>query len=384
MATSAKLKLAHRISKGRATLTLAHDGAAATERPRRGLRLQTWGTASKARAFTRQAATLLGAGFPLDRVLSMTSALFGDDRVGAAIREVQARVREGERLATALAAHPHVFSEFYRGVIGAGERSGRLAEAFERLALYLERQAELRSKLLGALLYPAVMVIAGSGAVLMLLLVVIPRFALILGDVGGRLPWTAATLLKLSELAGTAAWGVLLAGAAGLGLLSAQRRKTAGRLTQDRWLLRLPIVGSLRARLATERVTRTLAGALAGGIPLLEALEIAGIASGDAAYRRALEGAAENVRRGESLAASLRGNGLFPELAVQMIAAGEDSGRLVPLLEHVANVYRSETEERLRSLVAVVEPAIIVVFGGLVGFVALALLQTIYGIGATF
>jgi type II secretory pathway component PulF len=130
-------------------------------------------------------------------------------------------------------------------------------------------------------------------------------------------------------------------------------------------------------------VARTLGGALAGGITLLEALAIAGDAAGDAALRRELELAGQGVRRGEALAQMLRRGGVFPALAVEMIAAGEESGRLVELLDHVAAAYRSETEQQLRSLVAVVEPAIIVVFGSLVGFVALALLQTIYGIGTT-
>lgn len=335
------------------------------------------------RAFTRQAGTLLRAGFPLDRVLSMTGDILPAGPLAEAIRNVQERVRHGESLAVALTAQPGFFNEFYRGVITAGERSGQLTEAFEGLADYLDTQAELRARLLGALLYPAIMVCAGSAAVLLLLLVVIPRFVVILADVGGQLPWTASALLSLADVAGSVWWVAAILAVCLGAAFRIQRRVPTGRLRQDQWLLRLPVLGSLRARLATERVTRTLASALGSGIRLLEALDIAGTAAGDAAFRRELNVAAEEIRRGERLSVVFERGGILPKLAVQMIAAGEESGRLVPMLEHVANVYRSETEQQLRSLVAVVEPAVIVVFGGLVGLVALALLQTIYGIGTT-
>ena len=383
METSAQPRIVSRVSGGRQTLSLA-----APDAPGRG----TWWTRpslwsgqdnARIRAFTRQVATLLLAGFTLDRALSIIGALLGDDRLGMVIRDVQERVRQGQRLASALAGHPRYFGELYRGVIAAGERSGQLAEAFQRLADHLDRQAELRSRLLGALLYPAIMVVAGSAAVLLLLLFVIPRFAVILGDVGGTLPWTASTLLWVGDIVSRGWWLAALGAVAGIAAVTLHRHTPIGRVVQDLWLVRLPIVGSLRARVATERVARTLAGALAGGIPLLEALDIVSDAAGDAAFRRELMLAAESVRRGEALSATLRRGRVVPELAIQMIAAGEESGRVVPLLEHVASAYRTETEQQLRSLVAVVEPVIIVLFGSLVAFVALALLQTIYGIGTT-
>lgn len=383
METSAQPRIVSRVSGGRQTLSLATPDATARSSWWRRSSLWSWQDSARTRAFTRQAATLLLAGFTLDRALSITGALLGDDRLGMVIRDIQERVRQGQRLVSALAEHPRCFGELYCGVIAAGERSGRLAEAFQRLADYLDRQAELRSRLLGVLLYPAIMVAAGSAAVLLLVLFVIPRFAVILGDVGGTLPWTASMLLWLADIVSKGWWLAALAGAAVIAAVTLHRQTATGRVVQDVWLLRLPVVGSLRARLATERVARTLAGALAGGIPLLEALDIAGDAAGDAAFRRELVLSVEGVRRGEPLSLTLRRGRVFPELAVQMIAAGEESGRVVPLLEHVASAYRTETEQQLRSLVAVVEPVIIVVFGGLVGFVALALLQTIYGIGTT-
>ncbi len=378
-----ELELISRAADGRRALALSDPRE--SERPGRRWRSLAglWKSGLDVRTFTRQVATLLRAGFTLDRAFSILGPLNDGRRLGNVIREVREEVRGGRALAAALAAHPRSFGEFYRGMVAAGERSGELAAAFERLALHLERGAELRSRLLGALLYPAIMVVAGSAAVVLLLLVVIPRFAVILGDVGGELPWTAVALIRIGELVESIWWlpaiGLPLAFAA----VAVHRRSPAGRIAQDRLLLRLPIVGPLRARLATERVARSLAGALAGGITLLTALEIASEAAGDAAIAEALEEARELVRRGESLSAALGKRRLVPELALQMIAAGEESGRLAPLLEHVAEAYRTETEGHLRSLVAVVEPAIIVVFGALVAFVALALLQTIYGIGST-
>jgi len=329
---------------------------------------------------TRQVATLMLAGFTLDRALSSAARVDGAG-VGQAFRDVQDGVRGGSPLAAALNRHPGHFGEFYRGMIAAGERSGTLAETFGRLADYLEHAAALRSRVMGALLYPAIMVVAGSLAVLLLLLFVIPRFAAILGDVGGQLPWSARTLVTLSEWVGSGWWVLVLVALATVLIISLHRRTETGRLAQDLWLLRIPGVGPLRARLATERVTRPLAGALGGGIPVLEALDIAGDAAADAAFRRELSRAGETVRRGEPLAVSLRRGGLFPNLAVEMIAAGEESGRLVEMLEHVAETYRGETDRQLRTLVSLVEPAVILLFGALVAFIALALLQTIYGVG---
>lgn len=384
MESSAQPRSVITAEAGRHVLSLT-DGEAASRGGRsRDRTLPSWGRASSVRVFTRQAATLLAAGFALDRVLSIVSDLLDDGAMGGVVEEVQAGVRQGQALATALASHPRFFGDFYRGVIAAGERSGALAGAFQRLAEYLDRQADLRSRLMGALMYPALMVGAGSVAVLVLLLFVIPRFALILGDIGGELPWTARTLIWLGNLVGAGWWiAVLLLGAA-VAAVRLQRQTESGRRIQDSLLHRVAIVGPLRGRLATERVARTVAGALHSGIPLLDALEIAAHAAADAAFRRELERAGEAVRRGERLSASLRRGRVVPELAVQMIAAGEESGRLGDLLDHVATAYRAETEQRLRNLVAVVEPAIIVVFGSLVGFVALALLQTVYGIGTSF
>ncbi len=339
---------------------------------------------SRTAAATRHIATLLQAGFTLDRALSTAASLYTGRRVGSVMLDVQDRVRAGSSLASALAEHPAMFGQFYRGLVAAGERSGRLAEAFGRLADHLDQQAELRSRLLSALLYPTIMVATGSAAVLLLLVYVIPRFAGIMGELGGELPWSAEAVLALSRLVGAGWWLAALAAVAGLGAVLVHRRTPAGRVAQDLWLLRLPVVGSVRGRLAAERSARALAGALSGGIPLVEALDIAADAAGDAAFRDHLSACSRSVQRGERLAAPLRRGGVFPELAVQMISAGEESGRLVPMLEHVASVYRRETERYLQTLVSLVEPLIIVVFGAAVGFVAVALLQTIYGIGTAF
>jgi general secretion pathway protein F len=326
-------------------------------------------------------ATLLEAGLTLDEALSFAATHLGGSGVGRAIRDVRERVRAGSTLATALARHPKIFDEFYRGVITAGERSGRLGESVSRLAEYLERQADLRSRVLNALAYPAIMVVVGSAAILMLLLFVIPRFATILGANGGELPWSAQALVTLSGFVGRWWWLAALATAGAVAAVVLHRATPRGRLRQDLWLLSMPLVGGLRSRLVTERVARALAGALAGGVHLMEALEIAGEAACDAAFCRELKLCAEGVRRGESLSAHWERGGVFPPLATQMLSAGETSGRLVPMLEHVAKVYGSETERHLRTLVALVEPLVIVLLGGAVAFVAIALLQTIYGIG---
>jgi type II secretory pathway component PulF len=326
----------------------------------------------------RSAATLLGAGLPLDRVLGFTAAHVGHADLSEALKQIRRSVQGGSSLADALVEHTRFFDPLFVATVSAGESSGALETVFERLAEHLEESAELRSQVRSALLYPGLMAIVGSLGVVILLGFVIPRFAAILSDVGGGLPFSTRLLMSASAVVTRGWWVWLLLGtAAAYGIPTALARPEVRR----RWhsaRLGLPWVGDLERKYVTARFARTLGLVLRSGIPVLPALKIARTSAGNMVIREELERAAAAVSEGSALAPALAST--LPPLAVQMIAVGEESGHLEDLCLRVADSYDSEIRRSLRTTVALIEPAMILLFGSLVGFVALAMLQAIYGI----
>jgi general secretion pathway protein F len=330
----------------------------------------------------RYLATLMDAGFPLDRALGSVSRVVARRDTAAAVLDVRDRVRGGARLDDALSAHPALFPRFAVGMVRAGERGGYLARSLDRLAVQMEREQALRARLISALIYPAVMVSVGAAAIVVLFAYVLPRFVVLLQDTGSGLPRSTALLLSLGQFAGQW-WGAMLLAPILLVLTIAGVRSTEqGRTAIDRVLLRLPVLGPLRQRAASTRLARTLSTLLGSGMPILPALEIAASSQADGAVAEAVLRAREEVRAGDRLAPALRRAGLFPFLFVQMVEVGEEGGRLPDMLERAAQSLENELERGLDRMMRLVEPVMILVFGGIVGFVALSLLQAIYGIRA--
>jgi type II secretory pathway component PulF len=330
----------------------------------------------------RYLATLMDAGFPLDRALAAVSRVVARRDTAAAVLDVRDRVRGGARLDDALAAHPSLFPRFAVGMVRAGERGGYLARSLDRLSVQLEREQALRARLAGALIYPATMVTVGAGAVGVLFAYVLPRFVTLLADTGSALPRSTAMLMAAGEFVGQWWWALLLAPVVAALALAAVRSSDDGRAAVDRVLLRLPLVGPLRQRVAGARLARTLATLLESGLPILPALEIAAASQADGAVAGEVLRAREEVRAGGRLAAALRRAGIFPFLFLQMVEVGEEGGRLHDMLERAAGTLEGELERGLDRMIRLVEPVMILFFGGVVGFVALSLLQAIYGIGA--
>ena len=297
-----------------------------------------------------------------------------------AVTDVRDRVRGGARLDDALAQHPRIFPRFAVGMVRAGERGGHLAQALDRLSVQLEREQALRARLTSSLIYPAVMVVVGAVALAVLFIYVLPRFVTLLEDTGSALPASTAMLLSVGSFVQRWWWAMMLAPVALALVVSAIRGTPEGRVGVDRVLLAMPIVGPLRRRIASARLARTLSTLLGSGLPILPALEIAAGSQADAAIAEEVLRAREEVRAGDRLGASLRRGGVFPFLFVQMVEVGEEGGRLPDMLERAAAAMEGELERGLERLMRLVEPAMIVLFGGLIGFVALSLLQAIYGI----
>jgi type II secretory pathway component PulF len=331
--------------------------------------------------WTRDAATLLEAGLPLDRMLAVTAQHATHEGLAEVLGQVRRSVQSGAGLADALAGHPRFFPSVLVAMVEAGEASGALETVFEQAAAHLEETAELRSQVQSSLLYPALMAVVASIGVAVLLLFVVPRFSVMLEEVGGRLPLTTQLLVTGSEL--LAGWWWLWLGltlAAGYGGYRAFQNPA----TRRRWhaaRLGLPWVGDLELKYVTARFARTLGILLKSGVAIVPALKIARSAVGNQVVGEGVARAATGVAEGSALAPAL--SGTLPPLALQMVAVGEESGRLDDLCLRVANTYDGEVRRALRALVSMIEPAMILIFGALVGFVALAMLQAIYSINTT-
>jgi type II secretory pathway component PulF len=364
--------------------------AAVAELRRRGLapvevdvdvvrrRVARLGQSAAVSAFTRALAALLGAGVPLDRALRFTAGEAGHPIVAAAASAVRRDVQAGVDLAEAFARHPRIFDRLYVATIAAGEAAGALAPAAERLADYLDEATELRGQARAALLYPALMAVAAGVGVVVLLLVVVPRFVALLGDVGADLPWSTRMLVAISGAA-IGWWWLWLA--LGMAVVVAARSWLASPAHRLRWhaiRLGLPVVGPLEQKLAAARVTRTLGILLRAGTRVVPALRVAASAAPNLAVGAGVEWAAAAVARGERVTDALAP--ILPPLAAQLLGAGEASGRLADMCLKVAESYDAEVRRALRAAVGLLEPALIVLFGGIVGFIALAMLQAVYSV----
>ncbi len=330
---------------------------------------------------TRALAALLPAGMPLARALGVAATLTTGP-VATALDAVRGCVERGESVATALAAHPDLFPSLYVGVIRAGEKSGDLDAAFQRLAAQLERDAQLRSRLLSASIYPLLLATMGGIALLVLVLFVLPRFAELLQGAGARLPRSTAIVLGISTLL-SRFWPLLLAGiaAACLGLIG-YLRTGDGRRAAARFVLGIPMVRTVRRHALGARFARLVGILLGGGAPLLAALEDAQESLADPLARDEAARIRLRVREGAALHQAIAEGTLFPPLLTQVVAVGEEAARLEEFLLKAADILEEKTERVLQRLVTLLEPALIVLFGGVVGFVALSLFQAIYGINA--
>lgn len=322
-------------------------------------------------------ASLVEAGVPLQQALESTRRL-AVGALGDALGRVDARVKEGRSLAAALAAEPGSFSRVTVGLVRAGEQGVGLGAALGQAAAQLERETDAAGRVRSALAYPALLAVVGSASVGLITLFVVPRFAALLGDVGQTLPVATQILLAASAVARH--YGLLIAALIVVAAFAAARLIVERREAWHAWLLRWPIVGSLRHGLASARAARTLGALLGTGTPVLTALAVAGEAVGDAAVARRLASARDRVAEGASLSAALDATGALTPTAVQLAGVGERSGKLPTLLAKAADLDEQAAEQRLKALVALLEPSLILGFAALVAFVAAALLQAIYSL----
>ncbi|MCP5200331.1 MAG: type II secretion system inner membrane protein GspF [Gammaproteobacteria bacterium] len=327
---------------------------------------------------TRQLATMVRAGMPLEQSLRALGEQVSGRRLQAVVAGVRARITEGAALHEALAEFPAVFPEMYRVMVEAGESSGRLEEVLERLADHTEQSHQLRQRMGLALIYPALITLVAIGVVMALMAYVVPQVVRVFEDTGQTLPLLTRGLIAAS--AGVRAWGgaaiaVLVAGWAAWRVLL---RRPAVRWMRDELALRVPGVGWLVREVQAGRLARTLAILTRSGVPLLDALAIGARMVGSLPLRRATEAAAVAVREGGRFHLALARAGYFPPLLLHMLAAGEDSGELDEMLERAAAHQERELAARAATFAAVVEPLVILVMGGVVLLIVLAILLPIF------
>src|SRR5689334_11267938 len=378
---------AQAVSSGALARTLEERGlfvldvAESSEAARGGTRGFRLGRRREVLEVTRALAALLPVGMPLAHALNAASGVASGD-VKAALQEVRARVERGDPLSVALAEHGSLFSPLYVGLVRAGEKSGDLDAAFQRLADQLERDEHLRGKILSAAIYPLMLATAGSIAVTVLLFFVLPRFVTLLEGSGARLPKSTSTLLALST-ALHRAWPVLLLIPFIIAAFATWvRGSDNGRRMWSTIMLALPGISTLRRYALAGRFARLVGVLLGGGAPLLTALDDTIESIGDPIARDDVVRVRTRVREGSSLRAALAESTLFPELLSQLVGVGEDAGQLRVFLMKAADIFEERTERATHRLATLAEPAMIVTFGVIVAFIALSLLQAIYGINA--
>lgn len=327
---------------------------------------------------TRQLATLIAAGLPLDEALATCADQTETPRQAEILRRVRDEVLQGEALHRALSHADGVFPDIYTNMVSVGEASGTLDKTLERLADFLEDQARMKSRIQAAMTYPVLMALVGAGVLFFLFAVVVPKITRMLEDLGQTLPLPTRILIGASELASTWWWLILaLIGGAAYGF-HRYRSTPGGRLRLDRLTLNLPLVGRLALLSHTSRFTRTLGTLLQNGLPLLQALDISRKLVSNRVLADVLEETALAVREGEGLAAPLKRSGAFPPMVAQMSAVGEKSGNLEELLLRVAATYEQQLDTRINSLLSLLEPVMILVMGSAVGFIVLAILLPIF------
>jgi type II secretory pathway component PulF len=332
-------------------------------------------------SFTQQLAALVEAGLPLDRALAIQAELAPTARLRAIVRDVRRSVQAGSSLAEALGKHhPRPFSRLYINMVRAGEKGGVLETTLRRLAELLEASQDFRDALVSALIYPVLLCGVGAAAVIFLVTFVIPRFASIFQDLGTAIPLPTLILLEASAVVPRYWWLLALLAVAGLlggrMVLSTAR----GRLGADRLLLRLPVVGEVIVKSEVARFTRILGTLLRSGVAMIPALAVIREMLGNQVLARAVDGLGDGARRGAGLARPMADSGAFPPLAVHLVRVGEETGHLEETLLQVAASLESDTRKRVKRLIALVEPCIILVMGLVVGFIVVAMLVAILSV----
>ena len=334
--------------------------------------------------FTRQLATMIDAGLPLVKCLEILGTQEPNPLFQMTILQVKQSVESGSTFAGALGKHPHVFDNLFTNLISAGEMGGILDTILNRLSAYMEKAQKLKAKVKSAMKYP-VTVIFVSGIITMFLLVkVIPQFAGMFKSMGKDLPALTVTVVAFSDYAVNNFWTIMGIFSVVMITFFLIKRTEKGAYAIDWILLRLPVMGDLVTKAAIAKFTRTLGTLISSGVPILDALDIVAKTAGNRVIENAVYYVRDQISEGKSIAGPLMEVGVFPKMVVQMIGVGESTGAMDIMLSKIADFYDDEVDTSVDGLTSMIEPLIMVLLGGIIGTVMLAMYMPIFAMGDTF
>ena len=331
--------------------------------------------------FTRQFATMIGAGLPLVQCLTILGNSSENRKFGQIIGEVKAKVETGETFADSLRRHPKVFDQLFTNMIEAGEVGGILDTILIRLANYMEKAMALKGKVKSAMIYPAIIVTVAVVVVTFLLIFVIPMFGEMFSDMGKALPMPTAVVLEASHMV-VNYWYLVFGSPILFGVAISYIRKTdQGRYATDKLMMNVPVVGVLIQKVAVAKFTRTMGTLISSGVPIIEGLNITAKTAGHKVIERAVLSIIDDIKQGKGLADPLREQGVFPPMVVQMIEVGEQTGALDAMMNKIADFYDEEVDTAVEGLTSMLEPMLMVFLGVVVGFVVVAMYMPIFQMG---
>ena len=333
--------------------------------------------------FTRQLATMLKAGVPLLQSFEIVARGHSNARFSRLMMEVKSRIEAGSSLADAFRQHPAQFDNLYCNLVAAGESSGMIDAILDRLATYKEKILALKSKIKSALFYPAAVVSVAIIVVWVIMIFVIPAFKDVFSSFGASLPAPTQLVIDMSDFIVRWWWLAFLAIGGGIfGLMVMVKRSATLRYTVDRLMLKFPVIGDILEKATIARWSRTLATMFAAGVPLVESLDAVAGAAGNAVYAGATKRIQTDVSTGQSLTNSMMSTHLFPNMVLQMVQIGEESGSLDAMLTKIADFYEREVDDAVAALSSLLEPLIIVFLGVIVGGLVVAMYLPIFKLGA--
>jgi type IV pilus assembly protein PilC len=333
--------------------------------------------------FSRQLATMLAAGIPLVQAFDIIGTGHDNPGMQRLVMAVKADVEGGSTLADALARHPLYFDELFVNLVVAGEQAGALETLLDKIATYKEKTEAIKKKIKKALFYPLAVLVVAFIVTTILLIFVIPEFESLFQGFGADLPTFTRMVIDLSQFVRTDGWMVaLLIGGAITGYLYVKKRSKKLRVIQDRVILKLPIIGSIMEKSCIARFARTLSTMFAAGVPLVEGLQSVAGACGNVVYEIAVLEVRDEVATGSRLQQCMENTGLFPNMVIQMIAVGEESGSLDEMSSKVADFYEEDVDNAVDALSSLLEPMIMAILGVLVGGLVVAMYLPIFKMGA--
>jgi len=328
--------------------------------------------------FARQMGTLLNAGVPLLRSLTVLAKQTSSLPLQEAIERIKEDIQGGSTLKDALDKHPKVFSKFWVNLVGTGEASGQLPSVLEQIAQYFESSGELQRKMTSAMMYPAILMTVCTGAILVFVMKIVPVFADMFTQMGAELPAMTQMIVNISKILRTFLIPIIVGLPFAILFIGKILNTSQGRLVFDHVRLRMPVFGSLFRNIAITNFARGLGTMIASGVPILYALEIVTKTVGNKVIEDSLEVVKDSVRDGKTIAEPLEQSGVFPPMVILMVSVGEETGELADMLKHVADFYESRVTMMVERLSAMLEPFMLVFMGVVVGFLVVAMFLPVF------